>query len=687
MTSHSPPVRLPARSEKSSELKGKIKVPGDKSISHRSLMFSSQVLGETSIEGLLEGEDVIATANALRTLGVEIERRKDGQWHVVGVGVGGLNEAKQVLDMGNAGTGARLMMGLLASYPFVSFFTGDMSLCSRPMKRVISPLSEMGASFTARQEHFLPLAMCGAEKPLPITYRLPVASAQVKSAILLAGLNTPGVTTVIEPEATRDHTERMLNYFGIKVDTEINETGERVISIAGHQATPLKNRHIRVPGDPSSAAFPVVAALLCPGSDITIEGVCINPLRTGLFATLQEMGASLAYLNKREEAGEMIADLRVRYSKLKGVEVPAERAPSMIDEYPILSVAAATAEGKTVMHGVGELRVKESDRLQAILDGLTANGVKAEAEGDTLMVHGMAGNTIKGGGMVETRLDHRIAMSFLVLGMATEEPVTVDDARAINTSFPGFALLMNKLGAEIHVTERRRMIASSAHPAGVVRSSPRRIIAIDGPAASGKGTLARRLAEHYGYAYLDTGSLYRAVGLRLVRAEQDPHDLALAVQAAKSISDADLMGPDLRQEKVGKAASVVSAFPEVRDVLLEYQRDYARRPEGAILDGRDIGTVVCPQADFKLFVTASIDARAKRRHKELQGQGIEVVYESVLEDLLERDKRDSKRKAAPLVAAPDAVELDTTRMSADAVYEKVLGLIEVFSPAEALRRA
>ncbi len=650
-------------------------------------MLSSQVLGTTCIEGLLEGEDVLATASALKALGVEAVRHRDGHWQVKGVGIGGLHEARQVLDMGNAGTGARLMMGLLTPYPFVSVFTGDMSLCSRPMKRVITPLSEIGAQFMARQEQYLPLAMRGTASALPISYRLPVASAQVKSAILLAGLNVRGITTVIEPEATRDHTERMLNYFGIAVKTEHNDKGERVISVAGQQSTPLKDRHIRVPGDPSSAAFPMVAALLRPGSDITIEAVCINPLRTGLFTTLKEMGANIEVVHAREEAGESIADLRVRYAPLKGISVPAERAPSMIDEYPILAIAAATARGITRMNGIGELRVKESDRLQAILDGLAANGVKAEAEGDTLIVHGSAGSEIAGGGLVQTRLDHRIAMSFLVLGMATAKPVQVDDARAINTSFPGFALLMNRLGGHIHVTERRRMIATSTQAGLPLRRAPRRVIAIDGPAASGKGTLARRLAEYYGYSYLDTGSLYRAVGLRMVKARQDPHDKLRAIEAAKAITDNDMMDPDLRQEKVGKAASIVSAFAEVRDILLEYQRDYARRPEGAILDGRDIGTVVCPNADFKLFMTASIEARAKRRHKELQGQGIEVVYESVLEDLLERDKRDSKRKAAPLVAAVDAVELDTTRMSADAVFEKVLGLIEELSPAEALRRA
>lgn len=647
-------------------------------------MLSSQVLGTTTIGGLLEGEDVLSTAGALQALGVAMERKTDGTWQVQGVGIGGLSEAAQVIDMGNAGTGVRLMMGLLASYPYTTCFTGDLSLCSRPMKRVTAPLSQMGVEFMARQDQYLPLAMRGAAALMPLAYRLPVASAQVKSAVLLAGMNAPGITTVIEPEATRDHTERMLNYLGIAVTTQENAQGERVISIAGHQSTPFADRHILVPGDPSSAAFPVVAALITPGSDILIRRICINPLRTGLFTTLREMGADIAWLDERDEAGERIADLRVRYSALNGVEVPATRAPSMIDEYPILAVAAAAAKGRTVMHGVGELRVKESDRLGAILEGLAANGIQAEASGDTLTVHGMAGSAIPGGGSVQARLDHRIAMSFLVLGMVTRQPVTVDDARTINTSFPGFTVLMNRLGAHIQVTERRRVIAQGGMPR---RNSPTRIIAIDGPAAGGKGTLARRLAAHYGYAYLDTGSLYRAVGLKLVNARQDPHDKAQAIAAAESISDNDMMDPDLRQERVGKAASIISAFPEVRDILLEYQRDFARRPEGAILDGRDIGTVVCPHADFKLFMTASIEARAKRRHKELQGQGIEVVYESVLDDLIERDKRDSKRKAAPLIPAPDAVELDTTRMSADSVFEKVLGLIEELSPAEALRRA
>ncbi len=679
--------QLPAKASRSRPLEGHIRVSGDKSISHRSLMLSSQVLGTTRIEGLLEGEDVIATAEALKKLGVTITRGKDNIWQVEGVGIGGLAEPKEVLDMGNAGTGVRLMMGLLAPYPFTSLFTGDMSLCSRPMKRVITPLTQVGAQFMARAEHYLPLAMQGTENPLPISYTLPVASAQVKSAILLAGLNTPGITTVIEPEATRDHTERMLNYLGITVKTETNESGQRVISLAGCQATTPQDRSILVPGDPSSAAFPVVAALICPGSDITIEGVCINPLRTGLYTTLEEMGAQIEYLNRREEAGDEIADLRVRYSELKGVDVPAERAPSMIDEYPILSVAAAAARGNTVMHGVGELRVKESDRLQAILDALSANGVQAEADGDTLTVHGASGQSIAGGGMVETRLDHRIAMSYLVLGLITKEPVKIDDARAINTSFPGFALLMNQLGADISVTERRRMITSVKAGELPRRKAPRRVIAIDGPAASGKGTLARRLAAHYGYDYLDTGSLYRAVGLRLVNAGHDPKDKTLAIDAAHNITDSNLMDPDLRQEKVGNAASIVSAIPEVRDILLEYQRDYARRTEGAILDGRDIGTVVCPDAHFKLFMTASIQARAKRRHKELQGQGIEVVFDSVLEDLEERDQRDSRRQAAPLTPAEDAVVLDTTVMSADAVFENVRGLIEEYCPAETLRQA
>jgi 3-phosphoshikimate 1-carboxyvinyltransferase len=433
----------PGTSEKANALKGQVQVPGDKSISHRSLMLASQAIGTSRITGLLEGEDVLRTAEALCNLGVTIERNADGVWSVEGVGVGGFAEPEHIFDMGNAGTGTRLMMGLLAPYPFTCLFTGDASLRKRPMKRVTAPLSQMGAEFWSRSNNRLPLAMKGSDQLLPIEYTLPVASAQVKSAILLAGLNTAGNTSVIEPVATRDHTERMLISMGADITTEEIHPGRKITI---HGFPELNAQDIDVPGDPSSAAFLVVAALIVPGSSITIENVCMNRLRTGLFDTLIEMGADITYRNERVVAGEEIADMVVNYSELAGIEVPAARAPSMIDEYPILSIAAACAKGTTVMHGLEELRVKESDRLAVVEAGLNANGVECSTTEDSLAV---IGGTVAGGGMVMTHLDHRIAMSFLVLGLVAEAPVSVDDASVMDTSFPNFSKLMNGLGAKI----------------------------------------------------------------------------------------------------------------------------------------------------------------------------------------------------------------------------------------------
>ena len=428
-------------------LSGVARPPGDKSISHRALLLGGLAVGETRVEGLLEGEDVLRTAAAMRALGAEVERDGEGSWHIHGRGPGGLVEPAEVLDLGNSGTGARLLMGILAGHDLRAVLTGDASLRDRPMNRVIRPLEAMGARFEAREGGRLPLAVTGSARPLPIRYELPVASAQVKSAILLAGLTAPGETTVIEPAPTRDHSERMLRHFGARVEVA-DEAGGRRVTIAGQPE--LAGQAVTVPGDPSSAAFLAVAAAVLPGSRLRLENVGMNPLRNGLYRTLAEMGAGLAIENEREAGGEPVADLVVTGGGLTGVEVPAERAPDMIDEYPILAVAAACAQGRTVMRGLGELRVKESDRLAAMARGLAACGVEVEEGPDSLAVAGAAGRPRGGNNApVVTHLDHRIAMSFLVLGLAAEHPVTIDDGAPIATSFPDFVALMTGLGARI----------------------------------------------------------------------------------------------------------------------------------------------------------------------------------------------------------------------------------------------
>ncbi len=441
--SESTPARPLVARPAPNPLTGTIRAPGDKSISHRALMLGGLAVGETTIHGLLEGEDVLRTAAAMRAMGAEIARGDDGIWRVHGRGIGGLAEPGDILDMGNAGTGTRLLMGVVATHPFTTFFSGDASLRSRPMTRVTKPLESMGARFVAREGGRLPACVIGTRQPLPIEYRLPVASAQVKSAILLAGLNTRGRTTVIEPEPTRDHTELMLRHFGVEMAIEPSPEGDRV-SVTG--LPEITGKVVNVPGDPSSAAFPLVAALVVPGSEVTISGIGLNPRRTGIVETLLEMGGDIRIADRRVEAGEPVGDLVVRAGKLRGVDVPARRAPSMIDEYLVLAVAAACAEGPTRMRGLGELRVKESDRLAAIAGGLAACGVKVALDGDDLTVHGCGGPP-PGGAEIATRLDHRIAMSFMVMGLASRAPVRIDDASPIETSFPGFETLMARLGA------------------------------------------------------------------------------------------------------------------------------------------------------------------------------------------------------------------------------------------------
>ncbi len=436
-----PQPRAFTASRPQAPIDGNLLVPGDKSISHRALMFAGLAIGETRISGLLEGEDVLRTAAAMRALGAEVVQDGPGQWRVSGRGIGGLVEPVDVLDMGNSGTAARLLAGILASHPMFAVMTGDASLRRRPMRRVTDPLAACGASFLARDGGRLPLAIQGATEALPIDYRVPVPSAQVKSALLLCGLNARGITRVEEPEATRDHSENMLRHFGAEVSVE-RHGRVTIISLVGQPD--LRAADVVVPGDPSSAAFPVAAALLVPGSRLRIGGLGLNPLRTGLFTTLREMGADLEVENARTEGGEPVGDLVVRHGPLRGVEVPWERAPSMIDEYPVLAAIAACADGTTCMRGLKELRVKESDRLSATAALLTANGVRVEIQGDDLIVHGN-GRAPTGGGMVKTHMDHRLAMTALVLGLATENAVTVDDASFIDTSFPRFADLMNGL--------------------------------------------------------------------------------------------------------------------------------------------------------------------------------------------------------------------------------------------------
>lgn len=436
----------PLAARRSGALKGRVRVPGDKSISLRSLILGAMSVGETGITGMLEGEDAISTAKAMQVLGALVERTGEQAWRIMGVGVGGFAQPRAALDFGNSGTGCRLTMGAVAGCPISATFDGDASLRSRPMRRILDPLEKFGARTIDQQEGGrLPLTVQGARDPIPVVYEVPVPSAQVKSAVLLAGLAAPGTTTVIENEATRDHTERMLRHFGAEVRVELSGAHGRRVTLKGQPE--LVPAPIVVPADPSSASFPLVAALIVPGSELILEGVMTNPLRTGLFTTLREMGAAIEEIDRRTEGGEDVADLRVRAGALKCVDVPAERAPTMIDEYPVLAVAASFAEGTTRMRGLKELRVKESDRLAATAAMLRNNGVAVEIEGDDLIVHGK--DRAAGGGLVATHMDHRIAMAALVMGLASEKPVNVDDTAFIQTSFPGFVAMMRRIGGEL----------------------------------------------------------------------------------------------------------------------------------------------------------------------------------------------------------------------------------------------
>ena len=449
MSSNPNPIVMRALNSKS--LKGIVSIPGDKSISHRSLILGALAIGQTKITGLLEGQDVLDTARAMVAFGAQVEKNEGGEWCVDGVGVGGFAEPSTVVDCGNSGTGVRLVMGAMATTPINATFTGDHSLNSRPMERVTDPLRKFGVAAFGRSKGRLPMTIIGARSPIPIQYTVPVPSAQVKSALLLAGLNVPGDTIITEKEMTRDHTERMLSSFGADLKVEDIPNG-RSITLSGYSE--LKSQNVRVPSDPSSAAFPICAAVIVEGSDIIVPHITLNETRAGLYKTLIEMGANLSFENEREESGEPVADIRACFSpNLKGIEVPPERAASMIDEYPILSVVAANASGKTTMRGVKELRVKESDRIDAMAKGLRSNGVSVEESEDWWAVNGNGIGTVKGGSLCQTFLDHRIAMSFLILGLSSQETIEIDDCSPIKTSFPNFVDLMRDLGANLELRD------------------------------------------------------------------------------------------------------------------------------------------------------------------------------------------------------------------------------------------
>jgi 3-phosphoshikimate 1-carboxyvinyltransferase len=434
-------------SSKSSDLNGEITIPGDKSISHRCVILSSLAIGESKINGLLNSSDVNCTINAMKSFGASIDMSSNDECTVNGIGIGSLKQPDNPLDFGNSGTAVRLMLGLVSTYPIETHFTGDESLTQRPMRRVTDPLTDFGANFELRNKEFLPIVVKGANLPIPITYEMEVASAQVKSAILLAGLNTPGITTVVEKEKTRDHTETLLKYYGYEISQE-ERNNKNFISLEGQKF--LSPVNIKVPGDPSSAAYPVVAGLICKNSNIKIKNVLLNPTRDGLYRCLDEMGAKITYSNKKNEAGEITYDLEVKSSSLKPIDVPAERAPSMIDDYPILAVAASLTNGISIFRGLSELKVKESDRLLGIYNFLSKNGIEAKIDSNNLIINGSIKGP-KGGGLVETNLDHRIAMSSIILGMVSDESIRIDDIETIKTSFPNFIELMKKLGARISV--------------------------------------------------------------------------------------------------------------------------------------------------------------------------------------------------------------------------------------------
>jgi 3-phosphoshikimate 1-carboxyvinyltransferase/cytidylate kinase len=617
------------------------------------------------VTGFLEGEDAISTMNAFRALGVRIEGPQQGRVTIHGVGLHGLKQSSAALDCGNSGTSMRLISGLLAGQPFDSTLVGDASLSKRPMKRVMDPLRLMGANIHANEGGRPPLNIQGNATLKAIAYTLPMASAQVKSSVLLAGLYAEGVTEVTEPAVTRDHTERMLRGFGVNVDVQ-----GATVRLQGGQA--LKATRIDVPSDISSAAFFMVAASICEQADITLKHVGLNPTRTGVIDILKLMGANIELSNHAEVGGEPVADVRVRSAQLKGIEIPEHLVPLAIDEFPVLFVAAANAVGTTVLTGAEELRVKESDRIAVMADGLQACGVDAQPTADGMIIHGLG--HVQGlryqATNIESQGDHRIAMSFTVAAIRAQGTMIIKGAQTVDTSFPGFVALCRSLGMNVQSV----MLNQVGLPP---------VIAIDGPTASGKGTVASLVAEKLGFQYLDSGAIYRVLAVAVEQQGLSPEqndqlpaitELAWRLPVTFQQGLVRLNGEDvsaaIRTEQAGEMASRLAAIPDVRQALLQRQRDF-RAGHGLVADGRDMGSVVFPDAALKVFLTASAEVRAQRRVAQIESRGLQADYQQIFSDLQARDARDTQRAVAPLKPCEDSKVLDCSQLGIQQVVDQI----------------
>ncbi len=632
------------------QLNGHITVPGDKSISHRSMILAGISEGTSTVTGFLHSEDCLATLKIMRALGVSIEPSGE-DFIVQGVGLHGLSKPDDVLDCGNAGTGMRLLAGLLAAQNFSSTLVGDDSLSQRPMKRIIEPLTRMGARIDS-DNNTAPLHFKPSGGLTSIDYHSPVASAQVKSAILLAGLYADGSTSVTEPQRSRDHTETMLKGFGCKVHRD-------ALTVRITPPEKLIAQTIVVPGDVSSAAFFMVLGALHPQADFVISQVSINPTRAAVIDILQRMGADITVFNQSEQGGEPVGDVRIKSSQLQGIDIPQEYIASAIDEFPILFIAAAFAEGRTRLSGAEELRHKESDRIAVMCEGLSQLGIDCQEQADGAVIHG---GTLTSG-IVDGQGDHRCAMSFLVASALSDQAISVRGCHNINTSFPSFFQVLSDLGI---TTER-----------------PLPVIAVDGPSGVGKGTLCSQLAQSLGWHLLDSGAIYRALALKIINDDMVDAEADAWIQAATELDlrfevtdhgftqiilDGENVTARLRSEQCAKMASQVAPVAAVRTALLHRQQAFLK-PPGLVADGRDMGTVVFKNAPLKLFLTASAVIRAERRHKQLQSAGVDVKIRDLLKDIEARDQRDSSRAVAPLVPASDAIVIDTGNLSIEAVYE------------------